>query len=286
MTDFDRQLEASLRDIGIPPRPHILELVNLEVRADEPDLNYLAQLIMGDVALAAGLVKTANSPFFGYRQKTRSVRDALAMLGLRAASNAIAGLILRRVIPPSASLERFWDASERTAQLAAWLVQKVGVRYGITSDAAYTFALFRDCGIPILMRRYNGYKETLARANADPSQPFTAVEEMDLPTNHAVVGSLMAQSWWLPEDLCVGIRRHHDVSAVDSRNGDVPGASYRQIALAQLAEKLHQDATGMNMTREWDKMGRSCLAILELGEEVPPDLLAEASAFIAEMASY
>jgi HD-like signal output (HDOD) protein len=283
---FDRQLEASLRDIGIPPRPRILELVNLEIRADEPDMNYLTQLIMGDVALAAGLIKTANSPFFGYRQKTRNVRDALAMLGLKTASNAIAGLILRRVIPPSPNLERFWDASERTAQLSAWLVQKVGVRYGITSDAAYTYALFRDCGIPILMRRFSGYKETLSRANADASQLFTVVEEIDVPTNHAVVGGLMAQSWWLPEDLCIAIRRHHDVSAVESRNGGVPGASSRQIALAQLAEKLHQSKTGMNMTREWDKMGRACLAVLELGEDIPPELLAEASEFIETMADY
>lgn len=279
---LDRQLEASLRDIGIPPRPRILELINLEARADEPDLNSLAELIRSDVALAAGLIKTANSPFFGYRTKTRNVRDALAMLGLRAASNAVAGLILRRVLgpSPSAQLERFWDASERTAQLAGWLVQEVGVRFGVTSEEAYTFALFRDCGIPIMMRRFGNYNEALTHANAEVERPFTEIEEESVPTNHAVVGGLMAQSWWLPEDLCAAIRRHHDGAALDRTIGGLSGASCRQIAVAQLAEKLHQDTTHLNHTREWDKLGPTCLQILELGEEIPEELASGAKEFL------
>jgi len=282
---LDRQLEASLRDIGIPPRPVILEKINLEARADEPDMNYLSEMILSDVALAAGLIKTANSPFFGYRHKTRNVRDALMMLGLKAAGNAIAGLILRQVFPAPPQLARFWDASERTAQLSAWLVQKLGVRFGVTSEDAYTFALFRDCGIPIMMRRFAGYHAVLARANDDDLRPFTTVEELDMPTNHAVLGGLMAQSWWLPEDLCTAIRRHHDLSVMDWAAG-VSGAALRQIALAQLGEKLHQSITGLNMTREWDKLGAACSGILELGDEIPSELVADAREFVGSLASY
>ncbi|NCS64859.1 MAG: histidine kinase [Hydrogenophilales bacterium CG03_land_8_20_14_0_80_62_28] len=283
---LDRQLAASLNDIGIPPRPRILELIVLEARADEPDFNYLAELIRADVALAAGLIKTANSPFFGYRQKTRNVRDALAMLGLKAAGNAVAALILRRVFPPPPQLQRFWDASERTAQLAAWLVQKVGVRFGVNGEMAYTFALFRDCGIPILLRRFSGYIETLGLANADPIRPFTAVEEAATSTNHAVIGALMAQSWWLPDELFVAIRRHHDFTALDSLTEGVQGSSARLIALAQLAEKLHQTETGMNQTREWDKLGGICLSILGLGESIQPEMMAEAKEFMANLATF
>lgn len=277
---LDSQLEASLREIGIPPRPRILELINLEARAGEPDFNYLAGLIQRDVALAAGLIKTANSPFFGYRQKTRNVRDALLMLGLKTAANAVAGLILRRVFPPLMQLERFWDASERTGELAAGLVRRLGVRFGVTAEDAYTFGLFRDCGIPILMRRFEGYAQTLKRANESDTHAFTAVEEAEMPTNHAVVGGLMAQSWWLPEDVCVGIRRHHDYAMLDE-DGDVSGASRRQAALAQLAEKLHQDATGLNNTHEWDKAGAACLSILALTEADLPELEREARDILA-----
>jgi len=283
---LDRQLEASLREIGIPPRPRILELINLEARAGEPDFNYLTELIQTDVALAAGLVKTANSPFFGYQRKTRNVRDALLMLGLKPAASAVAGLILRRVFPPLLQLERFWDASQRTGELSAWLVQRLGVRFGVTAEDAFTFGLFRDCGIPIMMRRFDGYAETLARANASDTHAFTEVEGAEMPTNHAVVGGLMSQSWWLPEEACAAIRRHHDHQALVAQVKGVSASSYRLIAVAQLAEKLHQDSTGLNLTHEWDKMGAACLLVLGLEEADLAELEREAGAFLQALPVY
>lgn len=283
---IERQMEVSLREIGIPPRPRILELINLEARAGEPNFNYLAELIQSDVALAAGLIKVANSPFFGYRQKTRNVRDALLMLGLSTAAGAVAGLILRRVFPPVLRLERFWDASQRTGELAGWLVQRLGVRYGVRPEDAYTFGLFRDCGIPVMMRRFDRYGEILGRANLSDTHPFTAIEEAEVPTNHAVVGGLMAQSWWLPEDLCTGIRRHHDLSFLVDNHLGATGASCRLVALAQLAERLHQELSGLNQCREWDKLGEACLARLGLAETDLPELFGDGQAFLAKLPAY
>ncbi len=283
---LDSQLEASLREIGIPPRPSILEKIQIEARAGEPDFNYLASLIQGDVALSAGLIKTANSPFFGYRQKTRNVRDALLMLGLKTAANTVAGLVLRRVFPTLMHLDRFWDASQRTGELAAWLVKQLEVRFGVRSEDAYTFGLFRDCGIPVMMRRFDGYADTLARANASDTHCFTDVEEAEMPTNHALVGSLMAQSWWLPTEICLAIRRHHDSEFLDENGSSGPGASFRLVALAQLAEKLHHDITGFNQTREWEKLGPACMSALGLVDSDLVELEAEARGFLASLPSY
>jgi HD-like signal output (HDOD) protein len=282
---FDRQLEESLREIGIPPRPKILEQINLETRSGDPDFNHLADLIQCDVALAAGLIKTANSPFFGYRNKTRNVRGALLMLGLKSSANAVAGLILKRVFPPPPELQRFWGASQRTGELSAWLAGRLGVRFGVKPEDAYTFGLFRDCGIPVLMRRFEGYAQTLGRANLCRDRSFIEVEEDDLPTNHAVVGSLMAQSWWLPEEVCTAIRRHHDHALFQDQDTHSPaqGATCRHVALAQLAEKLHQDTSGLSRTCEWEKLGGDCLKSLGLTEDDLPELDREAEKFLAEM---
>jgi hypothetical protein len=69
---------------------------------------------------------------------------------------------------------------------------------GVRADDAYTYGLFRDCGIVILLRRYPAYQGILAGANLDRDMPFTAVEQAALPTDHTVVGALLAQNWWLP----------------------------------------------------------------------------------------
>ncbi len=282
---IDRQLEESLREIGIPPRPKILEQINREVRAGEPDFNHLADLIQCDVALAAGLIKTANSPFFGYRNKARNVRGALLMLGLKSSANAVAGLVLKRVFPPPPELTRFWGASQRTGELSAWLAGRLGVRFGVKPEDAYTFGLFRDCGIPVLLRRFEGYAKTLAKSNASRDRSFVEVEEDALPTNHAVVGSLMAQSWWLPEEVYLAIRRHHDIGLFQDQDYHSPamGASCRHVALAQLAEKLHQDISGLSKTCEWEKLGRYSLKLLGLSEDDLPELDREAEKFLAQM---
>lgn len=280
--DLGWELETALREIGIPPRPLILEKIAHEARSEYPDFNHMAGLIGRDVGLAASLIKTANSPFYGYRQKTRSIREALLMLGLNTTANTIAGLMLRRAFPPQMALQRFWDSADLTAQLSGWLVQQLGTRGGIRAEDAYTYGLFRDCGIPILMRRFADYPRLLARANENAVDAFTAVERAALPTQHAAVGGLMAQDWMLPETTYLAIRQHHDLAALTDAAA-LPGASRRLIALAQTAEKLIQDLTGRNHTCEWEKLGTACLACLQIEATDVTEMTEAARNFLAEV---
>lgn len=262
---IDTLLEQSLLDIGIPPCPAILDRITAEMRKDEPDYNRLASIIMADVGLSASLVKTANSPYFGVRRLVRSVNEALMILGLNISQRAIAGIILRQTFPDSPSLVRFWDASARIARLAGWVAQRVDIR-GLTSEDAYTFGLFRDCGIPVLLSRFPEYEQTLTKANQELQLPFTAIEEAGLPTNHAMVGCVLAQSWWLPEEICQAIRNHHDLNILESAESQLPMQSRRLIAAAQLAEHLLQHLLGLSLTQEWSKLGNACLRLLNIEE--------------------
>jgi len=271
----DTLLEGSLKDIGIPPRPTILDRISREMMQDEPDYKRLANIIGADVSLSASLIKTANSPFFGYRNRVRSVNEALMMLGLDVASRAIAGIILRKVFPNSLHLERFWDASARIARLSGWLAQHVG-HNKLRPDDAYTFGLFRDCGIPVLLMRFPGYEKILANANSEAGRSFTAIEDAQLPTNHAMVGCLLAQSWWLPEETCLAIRHHHEVAIIETPSITPPLTSRYRIAIAQFAEHLMQRHTGLSHTQEWPKLGTACLRLLDVAEDDIDAILADA----------
>jgi HD-like signal output (HDOD) protein len=271
---IDALLESSLKDIGIPPRPAILERISAEMLKEEPDFKRLANVISADVSLAASLIKTANSPFFGSRSRVRSVNEALTMLGLDIASRAIAGIILRKVFPTSLHLERFWDASARIARLSGWLAQYLG-NNKLRPEDAYTFGLFRDCGIPVLLMRFPGYDRILADANQEGQQSFTAIEDAQLPTNHAMVGCLLAQSWWLPEETCLAIRHHHDVTIIGTPSISPPLTSRYRIAMAQLAEHLVQRHSGLSHTHEWPKLGTACLRLLDIGESEVDGILAD-----------
>lgn len=280
-TEVDSLFERSIVDIGIPPCPAILNRFMLEAAKDEPDYNRLASIIVTDVGLSAGLIKTANSPFFGMRQRIRSVNEALAILGLNVASRAVAGIILRNTFPNVPNLERFWDASARIARLSGWLVQRFEIR-GLQAEDACTFGLFRDCGIPVLLTRFSNYEEVLATANQNAVQSFTEIEDAEFQTNHAMIGCILAQSWWLPEEICLAIRNHHDLDALRSASSGLPMVSRKLIATAQLSEHIVQQKLGLSLTQEWSKLGSTSLQVLNISEEQLEMLYAEAGPVVEE----
>lgn len=278
----DNLLERAIRDIDIPPRPQIIDRIRQEMLRDDPDLNTVARLIGRDVSLAAGLIKTANSPYFGFSLRVRTVNEALFMLGLDVASRAIAAISLHQAFPGSARYERFWHTSAETAALSGWLTQHLGVP-GVRADDAYTYGLFRDCGIIVLLRRFETYRTILDKANRDGERAFTDHELDSLPTHHAVVGSLLAQNWWLPESLAQAIRHHHDPGMLERFDSGLPMASRRLVAVAQTAERLVQEATGRCQTREWDKLGPSCMRLLGLDEAGIAELVEPAAQLLKSL---
>lgn len=266
--EVDVRMRIEIKDIGIPPRPQILVAIEQEMRKDAPDFILLSKLIASDVALAAGLIKTANSPFFGFNKLVRSVNEALLVLGLKTVTRTIAGLALQKIFPHVPSLERFWDASAKTARTAAWLAGKCKLPGGLRPADAYTFALFRDCGIPVLLIPFPEYSKVLQAANAATDASFTDIEEQQLGINHAVVGAELAEGWLLPPEICAAIRHHHSLAHLADDAGKLlPSASRSLIALAQTAEHLLQSATGLSQTSEWQKLGAACLDVLALDEE-------------------
>ena len=276
-------LEGTLSDSGIPSRPAILDRVHSEMHKDEPDLNMLARIISADVALAGGLISIANSPYFGFHGRVRSVNDALMVLGLDVACRAIAGLILRKLFPVTLALERFWDASAGIARLSGWLAQQPCIGLQIQASDAYTFGLFRDSGIAVLLHRFPYYHEVLMQANEEKSLSFTQVEAIQCPTNHAVIGSLLAQSWWLPEEICTAIRLHHDYSTLQRNDSTIlPPATRGLIAISQLAEHIFQHHTGLSKSQEWFKSSEVCMELLEITEDQLSSLYEEGAPILAK----
>jgi HD-like signal output (HDOD) protein len=270
-----------IRNIGIPPRPRILDQIDAEMRKDEPDFRHLASVIGSDVGLAASVIKVSNSPYFGFDKKVRSVPEALLVLGLKVTIQTIAGIALQRTFPHVPSLERFWDSAANSARVSGWLAQRLGARAGVRPDDAYTFGLFRDSGIPVLMIPFPEYRDILKQANNEAVRLFTAVEDEALSINHALVGSELAKDWLLPRETAAAILHHHEIGAYGSELADrLPPAALKLIAITQLAEHLIQICSGLNRTMEWNKLGSACQRVLELHDEELTELESAASVVI------
>lgn len=143
--------EKLLKSINIPPCPAVVMTLMDEMRQPDADFAKLGRIINGDVALAAAMLKTANSPFFALRNKVSSVQQAVSVLGLKALAQIARGSALKKALGGNdeTCMELFWDRSNFTAIVASQIASRLD---GVSRDDAYTYGLFHDCGIPILMQ--------------------------------------------------------------------------------------------------------------------------------------
>jgi len=262
---MDIQVDQKLmQGLVIPPRPEVVTVLFEEMKHNEPDLVRVAKAISADVGLAGAMLKAVNSPVFGLTRKAKSVNQAVNLLGLRNVKNIATSLVMRQALygaePPM--LQRFWDTADKVAALSIYLARKLR---GIPSDEAYTYGLFHDCGIPLLMGRFPNYREVLLTANQTADRSFVAVEEEALGTHHCVVGYFLARSWGLGEDLCQAILLHHDVSMFSDL--DVSDTARSFAGIGHIAAHIHHQLMRGTVDVEWLKFEEAICRHFALTEE-------------------
>jgi len=272
----EKELERAALAVGIPSCPRVLLDLSAETKKVEPDLRKIEALVSKDVGLLATLLKTVNSPFYGLSTKVGTVRQALQVIGLSMLSRTVTGIVLKKALSGGnpAGMEAFWDTSAKVATVAAFIAKQLP---GMNKDEAYTFGLFQNCGIPMLLQRYPDYAQTLAQAEGDGERKHTEVEETAHGTDHATVGYLLAKSWNLPEDLSQAIRYHHEYTLVADAKAQLSTQSRNLIAVGLAAEHALRVHAGDNVSVEWAKGGHYALAHLGLStaefDEIASDLM-------------
>ncbi len=264
-------LQSMLQHVDIPPCPAVLVAVDAELKKEAPDQREIARLISRDVALSGHVMQIVNSPAFSTGNSLTSLIQALSVLGTRQIFNMVIVQLLKNAMAgaPEIPLDRFWETSALAARVSAELAKRL--RCG-RPDMAYTFGLFRDCGIPLLMKRFPRTREVLSEANCAENASFTEVEEKHLGTNHAVVGYFLARRWHLPPDVAEGILRHHDYQSLVPEN-PLSGSVKSLIAVAVLAEhivRLHTQGTG---EYEWIKAAPAACGVFDLSLGAVDDLI-------------
>lgn len=231
------QMQSTLANIDIPPCPAIVTQVMAESQKDEPDIKLLTQLIAADVSMSAFALKMANSPLFRRGDQTDSVAQAVARLGTRNIICIVVATALRANLAsglPESLLENYWRQAGNTAMAAGMIARRLR---GIPADLAYTYGLFHDAAIPVMMRRFGDYQETYDTA-ADSHRPLPEVENERYHCTHAVVGALLARNWGLQKSLSDAIRYHHDADVYSARGAHLDGDTLNLIACVHVAEHV------------------------------------------------
>jgi HD-like signal output (HDOD) protein len=262
--DADQELQRALVEIGIPPRPDILTHLDAEARKDDPDYRQIEKLISADVGISAALIKTINSPLYGLRTKVSSVHQAISLLGMSSVTRVVTGMALRNIAAGAniAEVEEFLEDSAKRALVTAYIAKMLG---SINSDHAFTYGLFQNCGILLLIARRPGYKKILELAKRTPERIMTHTEIDHLGISHAYIGSLMAKEWGLGEAITEAIWHHHDYDEItrepgrDARENTHLKETQDLIALGLLAERAIQYNPEFEKGADWVSGGRIAL---------------------------
>ncbi|MDD5175044.1 MAG: HDOD domain-containing protein [Sterolibacterium sp.] len=259
----------SIGSLQIPPRPEVVTALMEEKNREEPNFKRIAKLITVDVGLSAAMIKAVNSAAFGLDRKLASVPQALHLLGLKQVTSIATALVVRNMSGgrSSASLERFWDSAEKVALICARIAKQLRV----PADEAYSYGLFHNCGIPMLMQHFPSYKDALTAANREEGKSFTACEEAGVGTNHSAVGYFLARSWNLPNELCQAILRHHELEVFDVTKVEDHMLNY--IGIGHLAEHVHHLSARNGEDIEWSKFEDAVLKHFGLSDEDYQDIV-------------
>ena len=261
-----------LRGIDIPPFPAVLKALLEEIRRPKPNPARVARLISQDVALAAGVMKIANSELFTPARQVESIRDAMALLGLGPVFQGVVTELLRKSLTAAGEgirLDRFWDSAAYGAAVCAQLSTALP---GAGRDAAYAFGLFRDCGIPLLLRRFPDYLATLHKANAATRHAFTEIEEARHGTHHAAISCLMARSWGLSESVSQAILCHHDYGVLIDGAG-LDREARTLVGLGVIAEQIVALHLRQSHDVEWEKGREQAADFFGLSQGALADLV-------------
>ena len=224
------------------PRPAMDELRQPQVSGKR-----IAALIGQDVGLAAVVVRSANSPYFGSGRRIASIDDAIRMLGFGMLANLVRALLRSNIADPGAALERFWDSSRCTAQASAMLAAAPAsrARRPPTPSASSTTAASPAGQALPRIQAHPGHGQPGHRALVHRCRGRGARHQ---PRHHRL--GLLARSWGLT-DAVTGILCHHDYSVFSPRLR--PGGRGANPDRAQPGGRVRRRHHRTRRDAEWDK---------------------------------
>ena len=226
-------VDAELRklDIAIPSQPRSLVQLSLLLADEDVNLQAAAELIEGDMALAAAVMKAVNSSLYGLRGRVDSVHQAITYLGMREVSAITFEMGLRAAFPPAPELDPIW-------QRAAWrgmLMGRLAQRLSLDAWAAHSAGLFEECGKAVLFRHAPDHYRAMLRAAPD-DVGLVQLEVTGFGVSHDKLGAALCESWGLNAAALSSVRFHVDAQA--TRELPAPPAKRTICALSVLVHTL------------------------------------------------
>ena len=196
-------------DVDIPPLPAAVSRLLSEVNCADPDIERLEKLISSSPGLAAKVIKTVNSAFYGLRMSVDNVKRAVTLMGLaqvRSLSLAFA-TVDALPIPETGHFSHavFWTDSLFRATMARTLARK---GFPDQLEQVFTVTLLADLAIPVLLDSWSDYYLPVFAERMSSGRRLADIEREHLNWDHAQAGAWILQGWGFPDELVCCLACH------------------------------------------------------------------------------
>lgn len=232
-------------------------------RQEHADLSDLAEVLKSDPALAARVVRRANSSAYRGSRPFKTVEDAIARIGLKQTAEYVLAVTTASMFNAEAPLfetllQRLWRHSLTCALTAKALAQRIG---NVDPDLLFMMGLLHDIGKLLLLKVLMELPRT--RNLEDQEQ----IDEV-LVALHGEFGSALLHRWHFDDEFVAVAKLHHDDENLSRHSLEV-----QLVALANQLSDAADDA--------WvDKDSPVARLVRSLGLEF--DVLAQIGAEVRE----
>lgn len=213
MSDIPEKIAQRLNTCtSFPTPPATAMRVIALTQNPEIDLGRVADTVSADPAIAAKVMRIANSAMYARRRQSTNLRQALIVLGLNATLTLALSFTLVKTLQrdPSKGFDfgAYWKRAILSSTWAKLLASEFGRR---DAEEIFLAALLQDIGMLAIDKIAPDVYSGISAFQLEHSR-VCQHERSCIGTDHCMIGSWLLRQWNMPSTLVRGVQHSHDPS--------------------------------------------------------------------------
>ena len=191
--------------------PHIAIKLTKLISDENSTMQDFEKIIKMDPTLVLRILRGANSPYYGLRQKVNSISRAVVIIGINNLRNMIVTEGLRDIFKGknsknAFSRNRLWLHCVAVSICSQMIMERI---FGLNGEDAFLCGILHDIGMIVEDQTAPDLFYRVCNTYDENSKLITDYEKEIIGTDHCEIGHLLAKDWQLPVDVQEGIQHHH-----------------------------------------------------------------------------
>jgi putative nucleotidyltransferase with HDIG domain len=251
-----------MKSCDLPTMPAIAGRVVSMLSEQNTTAEALTKTISVDPALAARVLKIANSSFYACRRSINTLSQAIVVIGFQTLSNVVFAASTKDVYKRFGLSEKMLHDHAVGTAMATHLVEKaVGLK---KSEEVFLAGLLHDIGRVVLNNTDpERYGQVMAAVYNEGRDPLEAEREM-FGFTHVDVGGLVLRKWNFSPEMEQVVANHHNIERLDPSDVYVRRMGSLVAVADALCDKI---GIGLRAPLETDLAALPAVAGLKLSAE-------------------